>query len=361
MSHRQPATPAPLAGGRPIATILLTGVGSGIGRSVLDALEGRREGLRVIGGDADGLAPGLASCDVRVTLPPSADAAFGEAVRGVCEKFDVDVVVPCRDPDLVALANEDGVPLLGPGSDAALMARDKYACSLWCEDRGIDFAATIATDVAEPGDIGAFASVHGFPLVAKPRSGSGSMGVRVIAEPHQLELAQKSPGLVFQPFLNPPPSAALSIDASVGIPLFWEVPCDDEPGVMALIGPDGEIGPHLCFTAEYRLGRIETIRTLEDPGLHAWAVTTIEAFARSGWRGPLNLGVRRGPAGWRIIEVNPRFSGGTAARLHLGLDELGWTLNAWLGAEVVPAHTGPVAKKVRRMHAEFPVMDPAAG
>jgi hypothetical protein len=127
---------------------------------------------------------------------------------------------------------------------------------------------------------------------------------------------------------------------------------------MALFGPDGEIGPHLCFSSRHRLGRNERLWTLDDPTLAEFAAAVLPKFAVAGWRGPLNLQVRKGPDGWQVIEINARFSGGTAARLHMGLDEVGWIVNRYLGPATIPAWPHEPVDVVARTFREIPV--PAA-
>ena len=343
------------------ATILLTGAGSGVGQSVLQALAGRRSELRIIGGDSDPNTSAFRDTDDAVVLPLTADPGYAEAVHDACVGFGVDLVIPGRDPDvelLSGVAEEAGWPSPVVGAPHALVAmtRDKWATFEWCRARGIPFAESVPTGRAESSHHASqLAARWGLPLVCKPRSGSGSAGVRLILDESQLDAALMQPGMLLQPFLSPPPSDALRWDTDAGVPLFWEIPCHDEPAIMALIGPCGEIGPHIRFTATHRLGRVENLHRISEPELETFATRVIRSFRDGGWRGPLNLQVRRGPDGWHIIEANPRFTGGTAGRLHLGLDEVGWIVNRWLDADVIPKWPHPPVSAVERRLTEVPV------
>lgn len=342
------------------ATVLLTSAGSGVGRCVLQTLAGRRADLHVVGGDSDPDSSIFADCDDAVVLPATDDPSFAGAVAATCVRFDVDLVIPARDPDAVILAHaaestEWPAQLASPAAALVAMTRDKWATYEWCRERGIPFAESVAT--GRPDSIeAAIALVErwGFPLISKPRSGSASLGVSVITTQPQLAAAAALPGMMLQPFLSPPEPARLELDTSAGVPLFWEVPCPDEPAIMGLIGPDGDIGPHLCFTATHRLGRNEELRQLPDPGLEAFATWVLGRFRDEGWRGPLNLQLRRGPDSWHIIEINPRFTGGTSGRLHLGLDEVRWIVNRWLDAELVPPWPHPPVARVQRHLTDVP-------
>lgn len=336
--------------------ILLTGVGSLLGRCLLDALRDRRDNLTVIGADLDPNAPALAECDRVVDLPADDDDDFAMQVQQVCRTHTVDLVIPCRDPGNAALAlasdrPEVDIPLAAPVGSMVATTRDKAASADWCAAYGIPHAPTISTDTLDDKGL-SLIDEWGFPLIAKPARGSGSLGVTVVLDDTQLHAVIDVPGMVLQPFLSPPD--LLAPDLSRGVPLFWEVACDDEPGVMALFGPKGEIGPHMCFSARHRLGRNEALWIESDPTLEAFAADVLPKFAAAGWRGPLNLQVRRGADGWQVIEINARFSGGTAARLHMGLDEVGWILNAWLGESTVPPWTEAPVASVMRTFRELP-------
>ncbi len=348
----------------PPARLLITSVGSLVGRGLLDVLDDRREGLHLVGGDADPRCPAFAECDDWVQLPNSTDPAFVPAVEAVCRERGIELVLAGRDPDALALApaNDDPAsPVRGPFAPAAMVAatRDKWATAALCERVGVPFAPSVCTDLADAaGRAADLVAAWGFPLIAKPRDGSGSLGVRVVVDAAQLERCLAAPGYLLQPFLDPPRAEALQLDTSAGLPLFWEVPVVDSPAIMAVVEPDGAVRGPLCFAVTHRLGRVEEIHRVDDPALHAFSVAAAAAFAAAGWRGPLNLPLRRGPDTWFVIEINPRFTGGTSGRFHLGFDEVGYTLNAWLGREVVPAPSAAPVARVRRILHDFPVHEP---
>ena len=346
------------------ACIFITSVGSLVGRGLLDVLDGRRQQLHLVGGDAAADCPAFAECDDWVQLPLSDDPAFVPAVEAVCRERGIDLVLAGRDPDALALApaNDDPAsPVRGPFAPGPMVAatRDKWETAALCARLGVPFAPSVCTDLPDAAErAAALVREWGFPLIAKPRHGSGSLGVRVLLDEAQLEHCLAEPRYLLQPFLSPPSADALRLDTRAGLPLFWEVPVVDSPAVMAVIEPDGTVRGPMCFAVTHRLGRVEEIHRVDDPALHAFAVSAVGAFAAAGWRGPLNLPLRRGPDTWYVIEINPRFTGGTSGRFHLGFDEVGIALNAWVGREVVPAPTRRPVARVRRILHDFPVHEP---
>lgn len=321
------------------ANVLLTSAGSLLGRGILSTLTGRRHNLHLVGGDLNPHNPGTRSCDVAVSLPPTTSPAFTDAVARIVAEHRIDLVLPGRDPDALLLAHTD-LPLAGSSPALVATSRDKWLTYQWCQGVGIPFVATVCTDHADCQQ----ALAWPLPLIAKPRAGSGSIGVRVLLTREQLQGTLAQPGMVIQPFLDPP--AQLSPDLTLGTPLFWEVECNAEYGVQALIGPEGDIGPWFCFVASHKSGRNDRLRACHDPSLNAFASDVVPKLAAHGWRGPINLQARRSAQGWQLIEINPRFSGGTSGRYLLGFDEVGWVLNRWLGADTLPAGPANVAQEV---------------
>lgn len=64
---------------------------------------------------------------------------------------------------------------------------------------------------------------------------------------------------------------------------------------------------------------------------------------------------KRDGSGWKVIELNGRFSGGTSCRLHLGFDEVALLVNEWLGHATVPySRVQPVSHVVRQL-CDFPI------
>lgn len=72
-----------------------------------------------------------------------------------------------------------------------------------------------------------------------------------------------------------------------------------------------------------------------------------QAFSDAGWRGIVNVqGMWNESVGYSTFEFNGRFNGSTAARKLLGFDDVGLTLNAWFGEEVIPPYQGPVYDEI---------------
>lgn len=347
-------------------TVLVTSVGSLVGQGFLDALDGRRDGLRVVGCNSSADSPNSFRCDEAVLVPPVTDDGFAGALRLLMDEVQPDLVIPGRDPDIVhlaAMADEDealrGVLLAGTGAMARMMD-SKAGTARFSAGLGLPYVDSVDTDEADArARVEEMLGTHGLPLIAKPADGSGSMGVKALTSRGHVDAALGLAGHVIQPFLDAPRGGlGLSLDA--GIPLFWEVPEDRLHGVQYILDRQGGVVGRIGFRSRMVRGRCEWLGACEDAGLMAAADSFARAVSAHGWRGPFNVQAKQDRHGaWRVIELNGRFSGGTSARRHLGFDEVGLAMNAWLGPGTIPPDLPRRARRVTRLACDFPLDEDA--
>lgn len=323
-------------------TILITSVGSLVAQNMLDTLEGRRERLRIIGCNSLAAAGGNFRCDTTYLNPETLDQhAHRQSLIELIKNEAIDIVIPGRDEDVLALAQlREAYPNLASrlmvGSLAATeVMDDKIASCQFASQVGLPFAETVSSD--DPDARVAAMRLHqrfGFPLIAKPRKGNGSRGIRVLTCESHLEYSLQQPGLAIQPMLDAP---KLDLDLAGGLPFFWAVPENRLFVAQTIISPSGEVGPVFCALSCMVAGRCESHIRYDDPEISALAQGFASTLAKLGWRGPFNLQLKRDAKhGVQAIEMNGRFTGGTSARYFMGFDEVGMALKQWLGEEVLP-------------------------
>jgi len=348
-------------------TILVTSGGSLVGKTVLDCLEGRRSGVRLVACNAAKDSPSLFRYDSFHIVPLTGAGGWEAAMTAVIKAEAPAVVIPGRDTDVDALADlaarqpELAKAFTGGSARMARVIVDKAETARFAAEHGLAFAPTVSTDdEGTHAAAAALANTYGFPLIAKPAQGRGSLGVRVVTCEAQLHVATGLPGIIIQPFLDCPPASDLELDTSAGIPLFWEVAEDRLYSVQFLIDRAGGILGHNIQRARLVLGRVEEVWTYENEALFAVAHAFAVKAAQQGWRGPLNVQAKRADAAgtcWKVIELNGRFSGGTSCRLHLGFDEVAMIINEWVGRPVVgQLNTVPVRHIIREL-TDYPVRD----
>jgi len=300
----------------PVETMAVTGVGGGVGQSVLRALGLSSLPWRVIGFDVDPWSAGLYSCHSGYLLPYAHDDSYLDCLLEVLIREGVRVLIPGSDPELTVLASarerllsEGIVPIVG-SAEAVDLCRDKLAAFHFFHGHGLPFVPTVP---AQEGF--RLAEEVGFPLVVKPVGGSASRGVAVIFNEEQLQRYIDQEGFIIQEYL---------------VPQSWgrtrrELTAQDvTQGDM--LRQEDEISVQILFDHEGRLlGRFTSRNVLEhgvpmliDP----WPEAPVEEVALEmasllvdrGLIGPCNFQCKLTGRGPLFFEVNPRFTGITAVR-----------------------------------------------
>ncbi|MBK9245382.1 MAG: ATP-grasp domain-containing protein [Burkholderiales bacterium] len=322
--------------------IVISSVGSLVGQNILDSLHGRRDGIEVVGINSTADAASNFRCDRAYLAPPAASGdAYLARLSSVLGDERPDLVLPGRDDDVLALAQfKEARPQLAPAipvgpSRLARILGDKWASREFAGAHALPYADSAPADDAAA--IGHLLARHGYPLVAKPRRGNGSRGVRIVYDERQLAAFAALPDYLLQPYLEPEAGLTSWRElARDGTPLF-HAPALQQIACQAVIGPDRRIRGLLCTVVELVMGRLERTWRLDERGVDDVARRYAEAFAAAGWVGALNLQGRRDGSGvFNVYELNGRLTGGTTARLHLGFDELGMLIEAFTGHRLPP-------------------------
>jgi hypothetical protein len=323
--------------------IAITSVGSLVGQNILDSLQGRRAGIEVIGVNSIASAAGNFRCERAYLAPPACQSGeYLERLAAILRDEQPDLVLPGRDDDVPALAQLKQAQVLPPASlpvgpdRLARVISDKWASQEFARAHALPYVESVPA-----GDAAAVAGLlgrHGYPLIAKPRQGNGSRGVRIVFDDRQRAAVAALPGYLLQPYLEPEADLMAWRDLSCdGTPLFHAPPLR-QIACQAVIGPDRAVRGLICTIAELVMGRLERTYRLDNPRVNDVARCYVEALAVDGWIGALNLQGRRDAGGtFNVYELNGRLTGGTTSRLHLGFDELGMLIEAFTGHQL-PAH-----------------------
>ncbi len=274
--------PAPRQSGTP--RVLVTGAGSAPGISAIKALADQGFEVRTAGHGP--YMPGLYMVDRSYVLPRASDPRFADAVREVVERERIDVVLPVIDDEIAALSAKrhrfrDGVLAIGSTSsvDACL---DKWVLHERVRDVLPVPVTRLGSRVDDEGPTGT--------CVVKPRRGSAAKGVRVLRQPPR----SLGDDVVVQEHL---PGDEVSVDVFVNA---------DGQAIAAV--------PRMRLSTE--LGVSSCGCTFRDPLLEQLA---LDAMATVGLRGVANVQFRFDADGdARLLEINPRVSGGMALTVAAG-------------------------------------------
>lgn len=275
--------------------VLLTGAGGAAAVSFIKAVRHEHVVLHAADMDPWGAGLYLVPAPQRHRVRAGADAGFVPHLLELCRRHAVDVLVPTVDAELLGIAQarhefaSAGIRLLLAEERTLSLCLDKWALLRACD--GIvpvgRYAVLDGTFSAESAQ---------FPLIVKPRDGSGSRGVELVSSAGQLASYSRDGHLLVQEYL---PGEEYSVDV--------------------LAAQDGRI---VATVPRVRLkvdsGIAIAAMTLHDPELEAFARRVAE---RIGLRYVANIQFRRDAQGSpTLLEVNPRFPGTMPLTVESGVN-----------------------------------------
>lgn len=247
---------------------------------------------RVVAVDCDWNAPALYAADYRQLVPRIDDPAYIDCLLAICRHYEIKAVLSLIDPELSLLARQrerfgaEGIRLIVSEPAVVDTCFDKLATYAFLTAQGLPAVPTYDELAA------VLAAIENqqlrYPLLAKPRTGSASLGIRVVENEAALRLVLASEqDLVVQPF-------------------YQEL---NEYGVDAYVDLiSGQ--PISIFTKKklrMRAGETERSLAVKDPAL----TTLIEQLLYVlGPIGPVDIDCFKVGERYLISEINPRFGGG---------------------------------------------------
>src|SRR5579884_1546533 len=265
--------------------VLLTGVGKRY-----DIVSAFAQHATVLAADPNPLAPAQYAAHHRYAVPRIDDPDYLAALRALCDRHQVAVVVPLTDLDLEVLARArtaGELPALVPDPEIATATFDKYEAHCLLERLGLPSPPTVL-----PGE-----RIDDFPVMVKPRRGSGA---RSIHRADDLAAAEFFVAYVAEPAM---------------VQRFMDGP---EFSIDTLSDLDGR-----CLNAiprtmiESRGGESIKGTVIADPELIDLGRRVVEAL---GARGPCTVQVFRDQEiGLGITDVNTRFGGAFPAPMYAAL------------------------------------------
>lgn len=292
--------------------ILITGAGGAAAISVWKSLTHEHT---LFMGDIDPCAAGLylVPQQQRLILCRGDDAEFVKQIITICEKLQIDVLIPTVDVELQPLAQVQqqlmaiGVNMPLCSTEVLQRCYDKYALLSFCQNKipvpqfTLLNSATIAT-------------FKNFPLFAKPRQGAGGVGALLVKTARDLTALPQDGSYLIQEFL---PGAEYSVDVYI----------DRKGTAIAAV-------PRLRMKVDS--GVAVAARTVQMPELTSLAIQTA---MHVGIRYVANIQFKQTLNGeYKLLEINPRFPGTLPLTAAAGVDIpqlllkeiLGHTLSAGL-------------------------------
>jgi carbamoyl-phosphate synthase large subunit len=288
--------------------VLVTGAG---GPAAIAAMKSLRAdaSIELVAADMDPWAAGLYLTPLRTLIPAGAAEDFTSVLLARCRTFGVDVVLPTVDAELQPLARERetfveaGVALLLAPAAALDVILDKLSLAQHC-------AGVVRVPRTELFGPSVEVASWTYPVVVKPRRGSGSRGVMIVDSAAELAALDRSPSLIVQDFL---PGEEYSVDV-------------------------------LADAAGHVVASVPRLRARVDSGVSVGGLTVhdpeVEWFGRAvaqatGITYVANVQCRRDRGGNpALLEVNPRMPGTLGLTIASGVDMPRLALAALLGRPI---------------------------
>ena len=285
--------------------VAVTGVGGGVGQSIMKALTISSLDVDIFAIDVQPFSAGLFRAVEGLVLPKPETPGGLETWRHSLNERGIDAVIPGSDHDLLPLASvreswatKGECHILVSDPDLVETCRDKAATVQALDRAGVpvprsawDLSADEAVD---------WAKSTGFPVVIKARGGSGSSEVHVVQDEEEASFFfRRTPSPILQEHLSP---------------------SGEEEEFTCAVFVDREGSPQGTFMARRELSNGATYRAEINfwPEIHELLLAIGSALHP---RGVLNVQLmltKRGPV---PFELNIRCSGTSAIRAYFGFNE----------------------------------------
>lgn len=311
--------------------------------NILFTCAGRREYLlryfkeqlgdsgKIIGCDMQLSAPALTAADIAITVPSVYDEAYIPALVSICKEYKVTAIISLNDLELPILSEvrekflEMGVTIIVSSPEVIDICFDKYKTANYIKSLGLNTPKTYlglaeAKSAIENGELT-------FPLVIKPRWGSGSIGIEFVDNLAELEMVYK----LLQHKVAKSILGKIS-STSDNYLLIQKKICGSEYGLDIMNDLNGN---HIAVSVKQKLGmrsgETDKAITVDNPEIRSIGSKLGQSLKHIG---NLDVDVLEQKGCFYVLELNPRFGGGFPFSYEAGVNLPG-AIIAWLKGEKV--------------------------
>lgn len=283
--------------------VLVLGVGGNVGQGILKALAMSSLPCRIIGACISPLSAGLYMVKDAYLSPIANEDSFLDWLIETCNKEKVDVILSGVEEVLFVLAAQikfieerTSATCIVSSSHLLNICNDKLQTCQWLKDH--DFNYPRFANFMDTAQVKLLADKCGFPLIAKPIRGKGSLGIIKIERPEDLDLIPQNTGYVIQQFLGSP---------------------DDEYTIGCFSDNQGQVRQAIVMKRELLQGTTYRMQIGDYPDIRKEAIRIVSALKP---KGPCNIQLRLVNGQPICFEINLRFSGTTPMRAHYGFNDV---------------------------------------
>lgn len=309
--------------------VLVTGVtGGGVGFGILETL--MNAGYQAFGADVTAYSVGLVKAKKGFIVPLANDPQYLDAIKSICIKNGIKLIVPGSEAELFELTKNisqfesEGILIIANEHALIKNCRDKWDMFLMFKEKGIP-----CPDSALPENYEQFKEKHGFPIILKQRTGSGSRNLFVVRNEQDYLFYSKRLKEEKVPFILQEYIGEGADEYTVG------VVCRKDKSVV------GSITVHRLLSglsSKQKTGLGKT-KVEISTGISQGTIENneliqgqCEDYAKKlGVTGPANFQGRLVNNVFVLFELNPRFSGTTPFRAGVGFNDVDLVIRDRLG------------------------------
>ena len=303
--------------------VLLTSAGSGVGEAIYKSLAISSLDTTIVATDISGFNSGSFRCDRAYKIVSPEDPRYTQQIIDICRQQHIDVVLSGSDTELEKLSDLNAAKAVNSfimvgTPEAVRICRDKRKTCDFYRKHGLPFVDTVLFDGVDE-----IVRKYGFPILAKPTGGSGSVGVKVLLNRQELNDLESKGEYIFQEYLLsenwPVQKGSISRDNVMKNGTLVQ---KDEISIQVLLGKNRNILGTFMSRNVLKFGMPTKIYPFVCDEYEDVARRMALCLADIGMLGPVNLQCKITDRGPVFFEVNPRFTGITSVRATLGFKEV---------------------------------------
>lgn len=281
-----------------MSTILVSGASGIIGYGILKSLRQSHPECRLIGTTVYERSAAQAFCDVFEKAPLTNHESYIPWLVDLIKKHNVSVAIPGIEADVVAW-NEHRATIEQSGALVLLNNPDLIRL---CSDKWLFYRCLIKNNspYAIPTSLEFDEKLQQFPLLLKPRMGSGSKGIKIVKNIDELReyLSGFGLGMMIQPLMGT---------------------VEEEYTTSAFFDRNSQLCAFNTLKRKLsQTGFTESAETIEVDGIHDALLHLGKIFMPVG---PTNFQFRVDGGQLKLLEINPRISSATSLRTAFGYNE----------------------------------------
>lgn len=279
----------------------------------------------VYAADATKYAPALQNADKSFVIPMAKDPEYYSRLFEICKSNNIEGVISINDLELPILAKhrdelaKNNITAIVSDSEVIDICFDKYKTYKFCKENGISVPETYLWNHKEKLQQDIESGFITFPIIAKPRKGSRSVGIHLVYNMKQL--------------LEDIESIQLQ-DIPEDEKIMFQEYIDSEQYSVHVFN-NGSLKPVSVVTMVNlfkHFGETFHIKTYRDNSLTQLGITIGEKLKHFG---PLSADVHQRENGeYVILEFNPRISGCYSLSHYAGADFPGKIYSLMKGEEI---------------------------